>query len=45
MNNDVMIGMGYVAAFLITMMPEEDAFWFMVHLIHNFGNDERSSFY
>ncbi|PRP74077.1 hypothetical protein PROFUN_08701 [Planoprotostelium fungivorum] len=33
-------GMGYVAAFLITMMPEEDAFWFMVHLIHNFGMED-----
>eukprot|EP01117_Protostelium_nocturnum_P005613 TRINITY_DN2022_c2_g3_i1.p1 TRINITY_DN2022_c2_g3~~TRINITY_DN2022_c2_g3_i1.p1 ORF type:complete len:411 (+),score=154.97 TRINITY_DN2022_c2_g3_i1:300-1532(+) len=28
-------GMGYVAAFLSTMMPEEDAFWLMVQLIDN----------
>jgi len=33
-------GMGYIAALLITMMPEEDAFWFMVCMIENFGMED-----
>jgi hypothetical protein len=32
--------MGYVAGFLLTLMPEEDVFWMMCQLIDHYGMAE-----